>query len=152
MNITLLFEYQSEMNKQIYINPNLNQYKISTRKNLELTIKLGALADETNCSQYKIENSSTNICYDTVLKKYLDCLGGILSLGIERDYSDTTDVKLLPNDYCLSDQFLSLYIDINDLIISPSKDHFLTLLEDFLSLGITLGYSENQIINNFINL
>ncbi|MFR3522834.1 MAG: dUTP diphosphatase, partial [Clostridia bacterium] len=57
---------------------------------------------------------------------------------------------LRPNDYCLSDQFLNLYIDINDLIISPSTDHFFTLLEDSLSLGVTLGYSEEEIFNSFI--
>ena len=40
--------------------------------------------------------------------------------------------------------------DINDLIVSTSSDHFLTLLEDTLSLGVTLGYSEKDIINSFI--
>ena len=51
---------------------------------------------------------------------------------------------------CLSDQFLNLYIDINDLIISPSEDHFLTLLEDTLILGVSLGYSEAEILSAFI--
>ena len=41
-------------------------------------------------------------------------------------------------------------IDLNDLIISPSEDHYLTLVEDFVSLGITLGYSKTQIIESFL--
>ena len=45
--------------------------------------------------------------------------------------------------------FLNLFIDINDLIISPSTDHFNTLLEDVLSLGVTLGYDEEQISKAF---
>ncbi|NRV84845.1 dimeric dUTPase (all-alpha-NTP-PPase superfamily) [Clostridium beijerinckii] len=57
---------------------------------------------------------------------------------------------MAPNDYCLSDQFLNLYIDINDLIAFPSIDHYLTLFEDLLSLGLTLGFSESQIQNQFI--
>ena len=57
-----------------------------------------------------------------------------------------------PNDYCLSDQFLNLFIDLNDLIISPSEDHYITLIEDFISLGITLGYSDSKISNGFINM
>ena len=69
---------------------------------------------------------------------------------IDKHYIDNYEVVLRPNDYCLSDQFLNLYIDINDLIISPSIDHFFTLLEDVLSLGITLGYSEEEIFNSFI--
>ena len=69
---------------------------------------------------------------------------------IDKHYIENYEIVLRPNDYCLSDQFLNLYIDINDLIISPSNDHFFTLLEDALSLGITLGYSEEEIFNSFI--
>nr|WP_321835564.1 dUTP diphosphatase [Clostridium butyricum] len=56
---------------------------------------------------------------------------------------------MIPNDYCLSDQFLNLYIDINDLIASPSMDHYQTLFEDLLSLGLTLGFSEDEISGQF---
>lgn len=151
MDTTSLFKYQSEVNNQIFINNNLNQYKLSARKNLELHIKISSLADETKCFKYWIDTDSTPICYDTVFQRYLDCLGQILSIGLDRNYSNLDNVKVVPNDYCLSDQFLNLYIDLNDLITSPSTDHFLTLLEDFISLGITLGYSEKQIKENFIN-
>ena len=44
---------------------------------------------------------------------------------------------------------INRFIDINDLIISPSTDHFNTLLEDVLSLGVTLGYDEEQINKAF---
>jgi dimeric dUTPase (all-alpha-NTP-PPase superfamily) len=72
-----------------------------------------------------------------------------LTLGIDHKYTDLIAVSINPNDYCLSDQFLNLYIDINDLIASPSMDHYLTLFEDLLSLGLTLGFSEEQIENAF---
>lgn len=149
MNIISLFEAQREKNMQITIDKNLNQYKLSARKHLELHIKLSFLADETKCYKYWLDNNS-EIDKDIIFNNYLNLLGQILVLGIDSKYDDITDIKVLPNDYCLSDQFLNLYIDINDLIISPSKDHFLTLLEDFISLGITLGYSENKIVNSFI--
>ena len=84
------------------------------------------------------------------LVKYTDFLTHIINLGLDKHYIDSYDITLRPNDYCLSDQFLNLYIDINDLIISPSVDHFFTLLEDVLSLGITLGYSEEEIFNSFV--
>lgn len=31
-------------------------------------------------------------------------------------------------------------------------DHYLTLFEDLLSLGLTLGFSESQIKNEFIKI
>ncbi|MBX7324545.1 dUTP diphosphatase [Clostridium chauvoei] len=151
MDAQSLFNAQLEKSKTISINENLNQYKLSARKNLDLHIKLGCLADETRCYKYCL-NHDLPINKDIVFEKYLDCLGQILSIGLDRNYSDIQNIRVKPNDYCLSDQFLNLYIDINDLIISPSKYHFLTLLEDFISLGITLGYSANRIKDTFINI
>ena len=150
MNITSLFQIKREQNKQIVIDKNLNQYKVSARKHLELHIKLGSLAEQTQCYKYWLDDISKPN-KEIIFEKYLDCLGQVLTIGIDSDYSDIEEIKVLPNDYCLSDQFLNLYIDINDLIISPSKDHYQTLLEDFISLGITLGYSENKIIESFIS-
>ena len=83
---------------------------------------------------------------DTIFIKYIACLKKILSLSFDHNDNNTVEeVMMQPSEYCLSDQFLNLYIDINDLFVSPSKDHFLTLMEDFLSLGISLGYSESTI-------
>lgn len=149
MNIISLFEVQREKNKQIAIDKNLNQYKLSARKHLELHIKLSSLADETKCYKYWLDDNS-EIDKEIIFKKYLDFLSQVLVIGLDSNYANITEIKVLPNDYCLSDQFLNLYIDINDLIISPSEDHYLTLLEDFISLGVTLGYSENKIIDSFI--
>lgn len=148
MNITTLFDIQKEKNTRLAIDESLNQYKLSARKHLELQIKLSSLADETKCYKYWL-NKNEVIDRNLVFIKYLDFLGQILTLGLDKGYTSIEEITLKPNDYCLSDQFLNLYIDINDLIISPSHDHFQTLLEDFLSLGMTLGYSETSIREHF---
>ena len=150
MNIISLFEIKREQNKKVVIDTNLNQYKLSARKHLELHIKLSSLADQTKCYKYWVDEDC-EIDKNTIFEKYLDFLSQVLIIGIDSNYTDIEEIKVLPNDYCLSDQFLNLYIDINDLIISPSKDHYKTLLEDFISLGVTLGYSENKIIDAFIS-
>lgn len=149
MNILCLVESEKEKNNQKLINEDLSQYKLFARKHLELQVKLSALAEETQCYKYWIDNDN-DLNKELIFNKYIDFLSHVISLGLDKDYIDTYDISLKPNDYCLSDQFLNLYIDINDLIISPSSDHFFTLLEDILSLGITLGYSEEIIKNQFI--
>lgn len=149
MNISSIIESQLEKNKQLLINHELPEYKLWVRKHLELHVKLGSIAEETKCYTY-LENVSSSLNKDIIFKKYVDFLAHIISLGLYREYISDYEVQLKPNDYCLSDQFLNLYIDINDLIVSTSSDHFLTLLEDTLSLGVTLGYSEKDIINSFI--
>lgn len=149
MNIKPLFEKQSEKNSKLIIDPSLDEYKLSARRNLELNVKLSHLADETKCYKYWIDDN-TDINENVVFQKYLDLFSQILTLGLDKDYIDSYNVKVVESDYCLSDQFLNIYIDINDLTISPSEDHYQTLLEDFISLGLTLGYSQQKIIDTFI--
>lgn len=149
MNILPIVELQKEKKHGLLINKDLSQYKLWARKHLELQVKLSSLAEETKCYKYWIDDG-LNLNKENVFIKYTDFIAHIINLGIDKHYIDSYEVVLRPNDYCLSDQFLNLYIDINDLIISPSNDHFFTLLEDTLSLGITLGYSEEEIFNSFI--
>ncbi len=150
MEIKSFFEAQIERNKQLIIDSNLSEYKVWARKYLELHTKISDLADETRCYKYWV-GEDIEIDKETLFKKYLDCFGTILSIGIDKNYNSIEEIAIKPNDYCLSDQFLNLFIDINDLIISTSEDHYITLIEDFLSLGITLGYSKNQISESFLN-
>ena len=149
MNIQPLFKVQKKYNDSLPINSELSSHKLQVRKNLEFEIALGDLANETNCFNYLIKKI-TPINMTAIFNKYITCISQALTLGIDHKYTDLIAVSINPNDYCLSDQFLNLYIDINYLIGSPSMDHYLTLFEDLLSLGLTLGFSESQIQNEFI--
>lgn len=149
MNIKALFEAQKEKNKKIIIDNSLSEYKIWARRHLELHTKISYLADETQCYKYWISENE-NLNKSVIFEKYISCFSLMISFGIDRKYDDIEVIKAKPNDYCLSDQFLNLFIDLNDLIISPSQDHYITLIEDFLSLGITLGYSESSIEDEII--
>ncbi len=148
MNIQPLFKVQKKYNDSLPINDELTSHKLQVRKNLEFEITLGALANETNCYNY-FKKKTAPINLISIFNKYINCLSLALTLGIDHKYTDLIAVSMNPNDYCLSDQFLNLYIDINDLIASPSMDHYLTLFEDLLSLGLTLGFSEDQIQGAF---
>ena len=149
MNIHTLLNQEKELIKNIAIDDTLNDYTLFARKHLQLHIKMSDLANETKCYKYWVgEIDSVNL--ENVFQKYISCFHQILFLGLDGDFEDLETVTAQSTDSCLRDQFLNLYIDINDLIISPSVDHFFTLLEDVLSLGITLGYSEEEIFNSFV--
>ena len=149
MNIQPLFKVQKKYNDSLPINDELTSHKLQVRKNLEFEIALGNLANETNCFNY-LKTKAAPINLTSIFNKYINCLSLALSLGIDHKYTDLIAVSMNPNYYCLSDQFLNLYIDINDLIASSSMDHYLTLFEDLLSLGLTIGFKEEQIQNAFI--
>lgn len=153
MNIENLFEIQRTIDNNIIFDPSLSKYKVVARQNLELHIKMSDLANETKCYKYWIGDDPI-LNNDAIFDKYIICLQDILSLGLNNGYYDINDIEieLEESEYCLSDQFLNLYVDINDQVISPSKDHFLTLLEDFLNLSITLGFSIEKIIEHYKSL
>ena len=148
MDIQPMLEMQKKFNENLNINTELDSYKLRARKNLEFEINLGALANETACFNYLLNNTK-DIDIDKIFTKYITCISQVLTLGIDHNYMNINKISMNPNDYCLSDQFLTLYIDINDLIASPSVDHYQTLFEDLLSLGLTLGFTEEKIKNGF---
>src|SRR5690349_20215777 len=124
MNIQPLFKVQKKYNDSLPINDELTSHKLQVRKNLAFEITLGALANETNCYNY-LKKKTVPVNLTSIFNKYINCLSLVLTLGIDHKYTDLIAVSMNPNDYCLSDQFLNLYIDINDLIASPSMDHYL---------------------------
>lgn len=151
MDIQPMLEMQKMLNETLNINTELDSYKLRARKNLEFEINLGDLANATNCFNYLLDNTK-DIDIDTIFTKYINCISQVLTLGIDHKYMDINEISMNPNDYCLSDQFLTLYIDINDLIASPSVDHYQTLFEDLLSLGLTLGFTEEKIKSEFLKI
>lgn len=151
MNICTLLEIQKEIVNNISIDTNLNDYTLFARKHLQLHIKMSELATETKCYKYWVgEVDSVN--YRNIFQKYISCFQQILFLGLDGDFKNVPDIEAQHTDSCLSDQFLNLYIDINDSIISSSQDHFETLVEDYLTLGSSLGFSEQEIINAFYEI
>lgn len=148
MNVQQMFETQKRVNNNLNIDTDLNSYKLRARKNLLFQITLGELASETICFNFLLKKPKA-IDIKEVFNKFIICISQVLTLGIDYNYDHIESINIIPNDYCLSDQFLNLYIDINDLIASPSMDHYQTLFEDLLSLGLTLGFSEVDILNQF---
>lgn len=145
MNIHILLNQEKELIKNIAIDDTLNDYTLFARKHLQLHIKMSDLANETKCYKYWVgEIDSVNL--ENVFQKYISCFHQILFLGLDGDFEDLETVTAQSTDSCLSDQFLNLFIDINDSIMSSSEDHFATLVEDYLTLGSCLGFSEEQII------
>ncbi|MGL4847360.1 MAG: dUTP diphosphatase [Clostridium sp.] len=144
-----LFKVQKEIEEKISINQDLDSYKLRARKNLALHIHVSDLANETKCYTY-LNDDDLEIDEAIILKKYISCFQLMLSIGLDNKYDcNLKNFAMVPSDYCLSDQFLNLYIDINDLIISKSEDHFETLCEDFLAIGLKLGFDENKIFEAF---
>ena len=146
MNIVKLFELQENLNNRIRTNISIEKDSLISKETLALQVKMAELANETQCFNFWSNDVTAN--KDLILKEYINSLNFILTLGLEKEFTDIK-INVKNNDGDITSQFLNLYIDINDFIVCSSKDHYITLFEDFLSLGYSLGFSTKIIENAY---
>ena len=113
-----------------------------SKKLLTLQAELGTLVIETGCCD--ITYLGENLHNHSLLEKYMLCFHLIITIGLEKDYTGITIDPKLP-EYDFTQQFLNLFIDINDFVVFSYRDHYITLVEDYLGLGLKLGFTEEEI-------
>lgn len=146
MNLDKLFKLQNNLDERIVKEHNLHNEPLCSKKILALQVEISELANETRCFKFWSKKGPSS--KERILEEYVDALHFILSLGLEKKYSD---IKLNCKNYIseLTEKFNNIYIDINDFVICPSKDNYKTLFEDFLCLGIDLGFNCLEIENAY---
>lgn len=147
MHLKKLFELQEILDDRIRQQHNLHGEILLSKKTLALNVEIGELANETRCFKFWSDKKPSE--KKVILEEYVDCLHFILSIGIEKQFTDV-DIDSKNPEYALTDQFLNLYIDVNDFIVCSSKDHYITLFEDFLSLGRSLGFDDEAIVSAYL--
>lgn len=142
MNLKKLFNLQKELDSRILSEHNLNADNLFSKKALALQVEVGELANETRCFKYWSKKGPSP--EENILEEFVDCLHFILSIGIDKNFEH---IEITAANYGdkITEQFLDLFIDINDFLICSSIDHYITLFEDFLSLGLNLGFTEDKI-------
>lgn len=149
MNVEQLFNFQKILDERVLVDQNLDENTLLPQKILALQSELGKLADKTNC--FKFWGNQPNFCKNIVLENFIQCLGFILSIGLEKGFSQNLNLNVLEDtDHTITSQFLTLYIDINDFIICSSRDTYITLVEDFLILGKTLNLSIKEMEDTYL--
>lgn len=148
MNISNLFELQRILDEHIREQHNLYGVPLLSKKVLALNVEIGELANETRCFKFWSDKKASS--KDIILEEYVDCLHFILTIGLEKNFEDISSIVTKDIDYEVTEQFLNLYIDINDFVVCSSKDHYITLFEDFLGLGKALGFTEEEITQGYL--
>lgn len=144
MKLSELFSMQDSFNKNVLKIVANHEHEIKYEKILALQVKIAEMANETNCFKYC--NLQKSYDKNVLIKKYVDCLHFIISLGLDNEFTPD-EIGVKTSTLNLTSQFENLYIDINDFVVSSSYDNYITLIEDFLSLGSTFGFSEDEILH-----
>jgi dimeric dUTPase (all-alpha-NTP-PPase superfamily) len=147
MNVKIekLFSMQNELNTRIVKEHNLENVSLSDQRRLAFLVELGELANETRCFKYWSKRPASE--KEVILEEYVDGLHFVLSIGLELDF---TEIEL-PNEVKLTEKMDK--IELNHLFLSLyqwgskslPKQEFYLFLNEFLGLGVKLGFSFQEI-------
>jgi dimeric dUTPase (all-alpha-NTP-PPase superfamily) len=151
MNIRRLFAMQYDLNTRIVKEHRLEDVNLSKQRRLAFLVELGELANETRCFKYWSKRPASE--KEIILEEYVDGLHFVLSIGLELSF---TEVKMLDevelqqkmDKLELNELFLSLY----QLGAKPlSAEEFTIFFEEFLCLGVKLGFSFDEIETAYLD-
>jgi dimeric dUTPase (all-alpha-NTP-PPase superfamily) len=144
MNLEKLYVFQKKLDSQMQDKFGVQAKLLLPQKLLALQVKVGELANETQCFKFWVSKKS--VVRRRILEKYRECLYTVLSIGIEKGF-DVAEFEVKEVEYELTEQFLNLYIDINDFMVCSSKDNYITLIEDLLGFTLTFDFTDDDILN-----
>lgn len=148
MEIDNLILFQKEKDASIILKHQLEGQSLLTKRVLAFQVSLSQVAAATSCYDFWSDNKKSD--KNLILDKYINSLVLLVSIGIEKNFSDIT-IKDKELNVEITEQFINLFIDINDFIVCSSKDNYLTILEDFVCLGKSVGLDYPTIKTNYIN-
>ena len=176
MRLEKLFDIQRKLDERIVEKHGLQGEDLFDKKILALQVELGELANEWRGFKYwskdqkprrksfrwvvveKKENSSLEqeIEYYPLLEEYVDCLHFRLSIGLELKFTTEIDIwEALPVSD-VTERFLSVFYDINSIRLTKAvskvtKDQYECLLSGFITLGVELGFTFEEIEQAYLD-
>jgi dimeric dUTPase (all-alpha-NTP-PPase superfamily) len=148
LNITELLEMQKELDiaiaKNLGIEDEFNSVEIVDQRIFALKVELGELANEVAWFKYWKQSHSINPI--ATLEEWADVLHFLLSVGNSRKYSFIKEIH--PEKWEL--------VPIGQLFQYMMKNHYdssgkwLNAMEQLFCIGLKLGYSEEAMLNAYI--
>lgn len=136
---------QNDLNTRIVKEHNLENSALSDQRRLAFLVELGELANETRCFKYWSKRPASE--KEVILEEYVDGLHFVLSIGLDLEIT-TID---LPSEDKLTEKMDKM--ELNQLFLSLyqqgarrlTKEDFHPFINEFLGLGIKLGFSFQEI-------
>lgn len=167
MNIQKMFETQAKLDDRIVKEKGLQGQDLLDKKILALQVELGELAQEWRGFKFwsNDQEPRTEVYWgppelpdvgtytNPLLEEYVDCLHFILSIGNEIGASKHEYVELMDLTNNITAQFISVFQLIGNLreeyLYYMDKSGFNTVVNEFLCLGKTLGFTWEQIESEY---
>ncbi len=148
MDLEKIFFLQTQLDKAILENHNLDHKNLFPKKIISLIVELSELANATRCFKYwSLKPPSSK---EIILEEFVDSLHFVISLGIEINFIDFKKIQYKNNESPLYEQLLSLYIDINDFLACRNEENFISIFNDLMGMGLAMGFLEEEIFNAYL--
>lgn len=147
MELHQLFYIQSQLDKKIAANHNLYKKDLTSAKTLALLVELGELANETRC--FKFWSLKAPSERENILEEYVDCLHFVLSIGLDNGFI-IANIDMKSKELELTDLFQDVFNKVLLFKESLTMESYISLFEEFLSLGHKLGFRSDEIFNGYM--
>ncbi|MBM7644773.1 dimeric dUTPase (all-alpha-NTP-PPase superfamily) [Scopulibacillus daqui] len=148
--LTRLFKEQRMLDDRILENHNLKTKDLLKDKLLAFYVEVGELANETRCFKFwSVKPASEE---EVILEEYVDGVHFLLSIGLDLEFNHVEQLiqqfKQISRG-SLTEHFHAVIEKINRLSEEITQDHYQELYNEYLSLGIVLGFSSNDMIDAY---
>jgi dimeric dUTPase (all-alpha-NTP-PPase superfamily) len=147
LDYKMLYAKQYELDKRIETEHRLEDEDLVDRKILALLVEVGELANETRCFKFWSKKPASS--KEVILEEYVDGVHFILSLGLVHNYKLEASENITSDNMSLTDQFLTIYAQINQFQNTRSKESYQLMLDAFLLLGTSLGITGKEIMEAY---
>jgi dimeric dUTPase (all-alpha-NTP-PPase superfamily) len=145
MNLSKLFQMQKVLDDRVIKEHGLEGKYLFDYKLMALKVELGELANEIRI--FKFWSKKPPSPKEVVLEEFVDVCHFLLSIGLERKWDRfINEIDYKP--YLEFEPFENLLQLFENSFISSG--HYLNAWKHFLSLGIQLGFTEEEIIDGYM--
>ncbi|MCL2321555.1 MAG: dUTP diphosphatase [Oscillospiraceae bacterium] len=148
MNLEELFSLQAELDKIISINHNLAHNNLFSKKIIALIVEVSELANATRCFKYWSYKQPEP--KEIVLEEFADCLHFTISLGVEIGFNNFNKIIYEKCSVPLYEQFLNLYIDVNDFLACHNEENFISIFNDLICMGLSMNFTIIELFDSYI--
>lgn len=139
--------YEVYVNKELQVGKNevLNVERLK-QKTLSFLHDLSELCQESRCYLFWEKEEAIN--HEKLLECYLDGLKMLMSIGYELRIDTIKNHTEIPNRSSIEDLFLKIYQSIVSVSSTYSSTEYQNTIDDYFSLGFTLGIDLDEIIDH----
>ncbi|HMM00701.1 MAG TPA: dUTP diphosphatase [Bacilli bacterium] len=146
--LNLLFSKQSELDRRIHADKNVDYASTLVKRKLALLVELGEFANATRT--FKFWSTKTGESKERLLDEYADVLHFLLSLGLAKNLKVEQIEFLEPRTNVLSTLILDVYQKFETFFIKESLAEYKAAFASFLTISKAINFSESDIIDAYL--